>query len=206
METNLQHHGIKGQKWGVRRYQNKDGSLTPAGKKREYGKSEDSIGYKYNKPGESGWNGAGRAARSAFLNSKVGSKYKLHDDPKKELAEVEGKAPQKKGLSERQKMKAANKSIKNDRAQASKNRRTLSDADIDARINRLKKEKQLKGLTDAELRPGRTAVKNFMKGSGGKVLTAAATGAMAYAGYDFMEKKGWTKAASYMFPNPHKKK
>ena len=30
----LYHHGIKGQKWGVRRYQNKDGSLTPAGKKR----------------------------------------------------------------------------------------------------------------------------------------------------------------------------
>ena len=30
----LCHHGIKGMKWGVRRYQNKDGSLTPAGKKR----------------------------------------------------------------------------------------------------------------------------------------------------------------------------
>lgn len=30
----LQHHGVKGQKWGVRRYQNADGSLTPAGKKR----------------------------------------------------------------------------------------------------------------------------------------------------------------------------
>ena len=28
------HAGVKGMKWGVRRYQNKDGSLTPAGKKR----------------------------------------------------------------------------------------------------------------------------------------------------------------------------
>lgn len=30
----LQHHGIKGQKWGVRRYQNPDGSLTEEGKQR----------------------------------------------------------------------------------------------------------------------------------------------------------------------------
>ena len=35
MENNaLQHWGIKGMKWGVRRYQNKDGTLTEEGKKR----------------------------------------------------------------------------------------------------------------------------------------------------------------------------
>lgn len=35
MYTNyLYHHGIKGQKWGVRRYQNANGRLTNAGKKR----------------------------------------------------------------------------------------------------------------------------------------------------------------------------
>ena len=34
MSSELQHWGIKGQKWGVRRYQNSDGSLTPEGIKR----------------------------------------------------------------------------------------------------------------------------------------------------------------------------
>lgn len=33
-QNELYHHGILGMKWGVRRYQNKDGSLTPSGKKR----------------------------------------------------------------------------------------------------------------------------------------------------------------------------
>lgn len=50
MENELCHHGVKGQKWGVRRFQNEDGSLTPAGEKR-YGKPIDSqtyaIAYRY---------------------------------------------------------------------------------------------------------------------------------------------------------------
>lgn len=37
----LYHWGIKGMKWGVRRYQNKDGTLTPAGKKHYGGEDAD---------------------------------------------------------------------------------------------------------------------------------------------------------------------
>ena len=37
----LAHYGVKGQKWGVRRFQNKDGSLTSAGKKRRKYLDED---------------------------------------------------------------------------------------------------------------------------------------------------------------------
>lgn len=54
--SNIEHSGIKGQKWGVRRFQNEDGTLTEAGKERYYkdtskdGKKEGKTGL--NKDGE----------------------------------------------------------------------------------------------------------------------------------------------------------
>ena len=42
MENELTHWGTKGMRWGIRRYQNRDGTLTPAGRKR-YAKEMEKL-------------------------------------------------------------------------------------------------------------------------------------------------------------------
>lgn len=61
-DNELYHHGIKGQKWGVRRYQNSDGTLTSKGKNRytrdarekEFNKYDESNGKYYKQSKKNG--------------------------------------------------------------------------------------------------------------------------------------------------------
>lgn len=65
----LYHHGVKGMRWGVRRYQNKDGTLTPEGQKARQKLSD----------AETSYNNARRASRGSatkrekYVNSQKAS-------------------------------------------------------------------------------------------------------------------------------------
>lgn len=68
-EYELYHHGIKGQRWGVRRFQNADGSLKAAGKKR-YG--DDSGTSKSSGSGGKGTDSGSKKARLGAALKKAG--------------------------------------------------------------------------------------------------------------------------------------
>lgn len=78
------HHGIKGQKWGIRRFQNKDGSLKPAGRKRY---SDDSEPEKQNRSFFS------RLSKKTSVKKKTSSSSSEKKEEKKE-------EPKKKSVSE----------------------------------------------------------------------------------------------------------
>lgn len=92
------------------------------------------------------------------------------------------------------------------RKAAVRNRRTMSDADLKKRIERLKLEREFKNLTEDDIAPGRKCVSEILSASGKKVLTIAASGTMAYAIKYAMTKEFNSKeAAQYVAANPNKK-
>ena len=66
----LEHYGIKGMKWGVRRFQNKDGSLTKAGSKR-YSDAVSNAASKVGKAVAEGGKKLGKAAGNAVQTAKT---------------------------------------------------------------------------------------------------------------------------------------
>ena len=71
-EQQLYHHGILGMHWGIRRYQNEDGTLTPAGKKRYKEAKKDAKEYARAKM----YYGEGAGTRRKLIKNKVEEKSK----------------------------------------------------------------------------------------------------------------------------------
>lgn len=68
-----------------------------------------------------------------------------------------------------------------DRKKALKNVRSLSDQELDARINRLEKEKRFKELSAQDLRKGQSVAKRYLKNAAGKTMKTVIPGAMLFA-------------------------
>lgn len=83
----LAHHGIKGMHWGIRRFRNRDGSLTAAGRARydvDLKKSKQAVKNakaRYSSSGRIGDKAAYKAAKAAYRNDKI--KNKLNQETKK---------------------------------------------------------------------------------------------------------------------------
>ena len=78
----LYHHGIKGMKWGVRRYQNSDGSLTNAGRAR-YAKIANASLTKQQKLQSNrldNWNKSGRDPKYSNMSKKEEKLYNKYKD------------------------------------------------------------------------------------------------------------------------------
>lgn len=138
-EEELQHHGTKGMKWGVRRFQNADGSLTPAGRKR-YGSLTDAVG----------------AVKA----------YHIKQKRKKNLKKAREAAAEKKRIEAEQ--KAAAEQRKKDVADGKVSARNMTTEELQSRIDKLNLEKRYKQLMD-ETNPqaqtvsaGKDLVKKFI--------------------------------------------
>lgn len=123
MQNTLYHHGILGQRWGVRRFQNKDGSLTPAGKKRYADPVSDSDKQQIVKQA-----GLDQAYRKAMVNN---SKTKFAKD----ITDQSGNLI-------RELKKSSDQQIKNGVKKEKLDLSKMSDKELRDRINRELLERQ----------------------------------------------------------------
>ena len=138
----LQHHGIKGMKWGRRLYQNKDGSLTPLGKK-HYNKQTEKL-----KAEEAKIKAAEKAAKT---KQRTQAKFDKLDAKKEELearkkalkGKTEDKADKKEQTEETVEQKRERLLNSSDAKEIYKDRNVLTSQEITDRINRIDLENRL---------------------------------------------------------------
>lgn len=148
----LEHHGTKGMKWGVRRYQNDDGSLTLAGKIRYGQKSDgtmsDSGKARYKK------DVAKLKEKEKVIKNREATAAKLKKlaDKEKELQERDAALKGKKKSDDTSETKEVENKPESKPKLPSKNKKIseMSNEEIQAKIDRLNLEQKLKNLESPE--------------------------------------------------------
>lgn len=142
----LCHHGTKGMKWGVRRFQNKDGTLTAAGKKR-YASELKKV-----------------RAEEKVAKNKQATKAKV--DALETRRKVAKDQQDEADLRKSSKVKA-----KSDAPDKPKDIKDMSDKELQAAITRLRLEQDYKNLSSSDVKKG----KSFIEKVGSDVIAPAAT-------------------------------
>ena len=190
-DSYLEHYGVLGMKWGVRRYQNADGTLTSSGKKRYSSDAKQDAGARKKKILRTAA-GVALAAGTAYAGYKM---YKNGTDPSKIAARAASKA-----------MRTARKEAVKKMKDTVKNRHTLSEEELDKALSRVKKELELKRVTEENLSSGRSEVDSIIRSSGKKVAGTVLTGSMLYGiKYGLTGKFDAKDAANYVTPRPKQK-